>query len=59
MEVEDRSVFELPYAGPDETITYGKSEDQIIDFYFPQNQSKPLILLIMADFGAQNMIENI
>jgi pimeloyl-ACP methyl ester carboxylesterase len=35
MYVEDRSVFELPYAKPDETIAFGKSEDQVIDFYLP------------------------
>jgi acetyl esterase/lipase len=50
MEVEDRSVFELPYVEPDETIAYGKSEDQVIDFYLPQNQSKPLIVLIHGGF---------
>ena len=40
MDVEDRSVFELPYEKPDETFTFGKSEDQVIDFYLPPDQKK-------------------
>jgi acetyl esterase/lipase len=50
MDVEDRSVFELPYAKPDKTISFGKSEDQVIDFYLPQDQKKPLIVLIHGGY---------
>jgi len=50
MDVEDRSVFELPYEKPDKTITFGKSEDQVIDFYLPSDQKKPLIVLIHGGY---------
>ena len=50
MDVEDRSVFELPYEKPDETISFGKSEDQVIDFYFPSDLKKPLIVLIHGGY---------
>ncbi len=50
MDVEDRSVFELPYVKPDKTISVGKSEDQVIDFYLPQDQKKPLIVLIHGGY---------
>ena len=50
MDVEDRSVFELPYEKPDETFTFGKSEDQVIDFYLPPDQKKPLIVLIHGGY---------
>jgi acetyl esterase/lipase len=50
MDVEDRSVFELPYVKPDKTISIGKSEDQVIDFYLPQDQKKPLIVLIHGGY---------
>ena len=50
MDVEDRSVFELPYEKPDETISFGKSEDQVIDFYLPSDQKKPLIVLIHGGY---------
>lgn len=50
MDVEDRSVFELPYEKPDKTITFGKSDDQVIDFYLPSDQKKPLIVLIHGGY---------
>lgn len=50
MDVEDRSVFELPYEKPNKTISFGKSEDQVIDFYLPQDQKKPLLVLIHGGY---------
>ena len=50
MDVEDRSVFELPYVKPGKTISFGKSEDQVIDFYLPQDYKKPLIVLIHGGY---------
>jgi len=50
MDVEDRSVFDLPFVKPDKTISFGKSEDQVIDLYLPQDQKKPLIVLIHGGY---------
>jgi len=50
MEVEDRSVFEIPYEKPDRSISYGKSEDQVIDFYNSSNSSNPIIVLIHGGY---------
>ena len=50
MEAEDRSVFELPYVSPDETIHLGKSEDQVIDFYLPQDKKDSIIVLIHGGY---------
>jgi acetyl esterase/lipase len=50
MEAEDRSVFELPYVSPDETIHFGKSEDQVIDFYLPKDSREKLIVLIHGGY---------
>lgn len=50
MDVEDRSVFELAYEKPDKTSAFGKSEDQVIDFYLPSDQKKPLIVLIHGGY---------
>ena len=50
MEAEDRSVFEIPYVSPDKTISYGKSEDQVIDFYNSDNSSKSIIVLIHGGY---------
>ena len=47
---EDRSVFDLPYIGPAETIHYGKSGDQVIDFYLPKDQEKSLVVLIHGGY---------
>ena len=47
---EDRSVFDLPYIGPAETIHYGKSGDQVIDFYLPKDQKKSLVVLIHGGY---------
>jgi len=50
MDVEDRSVFKLPYEKPDKTIAFGTSEDQVIDFYLSPDQKKPLIVLIHGGY---------
>lgn len=50
MEVEDRSVFELPHKKPDRSISYGKSEDQVIDFYYSSNPNNPIIVLIHGGY---------
>jgi acetyl esterase/lipase len=50
MEVEDRSVFEIPYENPDRSISYGKSEDQVIDFYISSNSNKPTLVLIHGGY---------
>jgi acetyl esterase/lipase len=50
MKAEDRSVFELPYVSPDETIHFGKSEDQVIDFYLPQDKKDSIIVLIHGGY---------
>ena len=50
MEAEDRSVFELPYVSPGETIHFGKSEDQVIDFYLPQDKKDSIIVLIHGGY---------
>ena len=47
---EDRSVFDLPYIGPAETIHYGKSGDQVIDFYLPKDQEKSVVVLIHGGY---------
>jgi hypothetical protein len=46
MEAEDRSVLELPHVKPDRSISYGKFEDQVIDFYHSSNPNNPTIVLI-------------
>jgi acetyl esterase/lipase len=50
MEIEDRSVFEIPYENPDRSIFYGKSEDQVIDFYNSSNPNNPTIVLIHGGY---------
>lgn len=50
MQEEDRSVFELPYAEPDESISLGKSVDQVIDFYLPKERNENLIVLIHGGY---------
>ena len=50
MEDEDRSVFDLEYQEPIKSISYGKSEDQVIDFYLSDDLDKPLIILIHGGF---------
>jgi acetyl esterase/lipase len=50
METEDRSVFELPYVKPDRSISYGKFEDQVIDFYHSSNLNNPTIVLIHGGY---------
>lgn len=47
---EDRSVFELPFEKPDKTISYGKSEDQVIDFYNSANPKNSVIVLIHGGY---------
>jgi len=50
MNVEDRSVFEIPYVSPDKTISYGKSEDQVIDFYNATEANNSIIVLIHGGY---------
>jgi len=50
MESEDRSVFDLPYSAPTNTFSYGKSVDQVIDFYLPVESDKPTIVLIHGGY---------
>lgn len=50
MEVEDRSVFELPYAEPDKSASFGKSDDQVIDFYYSAKPDNPTIVLIHGGY---------
>ncbi|MEI7930691.1 MAG: alpha/beta hydrolase [Actinomycetes bacterium] len=50
MESEDRSVFDLPNATPTKTFSYGKSADQLIDFYLPSKSDKPVIVLIHGGY---------
>jgi acetyl esterase/lipase len=50
MEAEDRSVFELPFEKPDRTISYGKSEDQVIDFYNSAKPNDSVIVLIHGGY---------
>jgi acetyl esterase/lipase len=50
MEVEDRSVFELPYEGSDKSVSYGKSEDQVIDFYYSAKPNNSIIVLIHGGY---------
>jgi acetyl esterase/lipase len=50
MEAEDRSVLELPYVKPDRSISYGKFEDQVIDFYHSSNPNNPTIVLIHGGY---------
>ena len=47
---EDRSVFDLPYAQPVESLSYGKSSDQVIDFYQPKERNDSLIVLIHGGY---------
>lgn len=50
MKTEDRSVFELPNEEPDKSISYGKSEDQVIDFYYSSDSNNPTIVLIHGGY---------
>ena len=50
MESEDRSVFDLPYSEPTNTFSYGKSVDQVIDFYLPVESDKQTIVLIHGGY---------
>lgn len=50
MAEEDRSVFELPYEKPDRSVAYGKSEDQVIDFYNSEKPSDSIIVLIHGGY---------
>jgi acetyl esterase/lipase len=50
MESEDRSVFDLPDSAPTNTFSYGKSVDQVIDFYLPVESDKPTIVLIHGGY---------
>jgi acetyl esterase/lipase len=50
MESEDRSVFDLPYSAPTNTFSYGKSVDQVIDFYLPVESDKPTLVLIHGGY---------
>lgn len=50
MAEEDRSVFELPFEKPDLSIAYGKSEDQVVDFYNSQKPSDSIIVLIHGGY---------
>jgi acetyl esterase/lipase len=50
METEDRSVFDLPYSAPTKTFSYGKSDEQVIDFYLPAESNKPIIVLIHGGY---------
>jgi acetyl esterase/lipase len=50
MESEDRSVFDLPYSAPTNTFSYGKSVDQVIDFYLPVESEKPTLVLIHGGY---------
>ncbi|CAB4735770.1 MAG: alpha/beta fold hydrolase [Actinobacteria bacterium] len=50
MAEEDRSVFELPFEKPDLSIAYGKSEDQVVDFYNSQKPSESIIVLIHGGY---------
>ncbi len=50
MESEDRSVFDLPYSAPTNTFSYGKSVDQVIDFYLPVKSDKPTLVLIHGGY---------
>jgi len=47
---EDRSVFELSFEEPDRTIIYGKSEDQVIDFYYSAKPNDSVIVLIHGGY---------
>lgn len=50
MTEEDRSVFELPFVKPDRSTSYGKSEDQVIDFYGLDKSSDSIIVLIHGGY---------
>jgi len=50
MSVEDRSVFELPFVNPDKSLSYGKSDDQVIDFYHSAKLSDSIIILIHGGY---------
>ena len=50
MESEDRSVFDLPYSEPTNTLSYGKNVDQVIDFYLPIEPDKQTIVLIHGGY---------
>jgi len=50
MGVEDRSVFDLEVVRPARTDSYGKASEQVIDFYFPNELVKPLVILIHGGF---------
>ena len=50
MDSEDRSVFDLPQSPPTNSSSYGKSDDQVIDFYLPKESNKPVIVLIHGGY---------
>ncbi|MEJ6573907.1 MAG: alpha/beta hydrolase [Actinomycetes bacterium] len=50
MNVEDRSVFELPFEKPDKSSSYGNFEDQVIDFYYSAKPSDCVIVLIHGGY---------
>jgi len=50
VESEDRSVFDITYIAPAKTFSYGKHEDQVIDFYLSLESTKPTIVLIHGGY---------
>ena len=50
---EDRSVFDLSFVNPDKSISFGKSEDQVIDFYNSDKSSNSIIVLIHGGYWRQ------
>jgi acetyl esterase/lipase len=50
VESEDRSVFDLTYIAPAKTFSYGKHEDQVIDFYLPDESDRATVVLIHGGY---------
>jgi acetyl esterase/lipase len=50
MTEEDRSVFELSFVNPDRSSSYGKFEDQVIDFYVSDMPNDSVIVLIHGGY---------
>ena len=50
MESEDRSVFDLTYIAPTKTFSYGKHEDQVIDFFLPGESDRATVVLIHGGY---------
>ena len=50
MQSEDRSVFDFTYIAPAKTISYGKHDDQVIDFYLPLESTKSTLVLIHGGY---------